>query len=108
MGPGYAAWRDPARRLLDYVRSSAEFPQAHELFPDFPRVAFDSEEQFTERVEHFLAHHEERREVAGRMRAAVLERLTYKATVRRILTAYAAYLRRVTVSESAQRHPARA
>jgi hypothetical protein len=95
MGPWYAAWRDPTRRLLDYVRSSAEFPQAHELFPDFPRVAFDSEEQFTERVEHFLAHHEERREVAGRMRAAVLERLTYKATVRRILRSYAEYLRSI-------------
>jgi hypothetical protein len=55
------------------------------IWPDLPRVCFGSAAELGERLEHFLAHADERRALATEMRARVLERFSYTALMRKVL-----------------------
>lgn len=92
---------DPFRlgmRLVDDLRTHADLGftwSASSLWPDeYDRVAFDSEAALARHLRHFLAHDQERRDLAAAMRRTVLERLTYRATNARLLDFIAAHLER--------------
>lgn len=55
------------------------------VWPRYHEVVYRGADELTARVEHFLEHEDERRELAAEMRAAVLENFTYDALVRAVL-----------------------
>lgn len=86
--------RDPQKgfevdeRSLLYLRLQCELRwtlQAAHLWPRYERVVFRGGEQLVERIEHFVRHEAERRELAQEMRQAVMERFTYDGLVQRLL-----------------------
>lgn len=73
------------------VQANTETPSA--VWPDFMQVQFHGAAGLAERIAYFLSHDEERREIAARMRSAVVERFTYDALVRETLRFMADRLR---------------
>jgi hypothetical protein len=53
---------------------------------DYDAVSFNSADQLRAKVAHFLSHADERRALAGSMRKPVIERFTYLATTRRLMS----------------------
>lgn len=77
-----------AERFFAGVADTAEggfIRSAATLFDEFDRVAFRNRGELHQRINHFLPHADERRQVADAMRRRVLERLTYKSITRRLL-----------------------
>lgn len=89
-------WLRPAkhhgRDALAYLRHCAEVDHAGDVFHDLDAIQFNSADEFEPRVEHFLNHDDERRDITERMRRVVLERFSYRSTVDRFLHAMADYL----------------
>jgi hypothetical protein len=64
-----------------YIRSAGTVWGA-----DYDAVSFNSVEELRTKVTHFLSHAGERRALASSMRKPVLERFTYLATTRRLMS----------------------
>ena len=76
------------REMLLNVQAECEWNCRHSassIWPRFERVTYHGPDEQVERMEHFLAHDDERRELAEEMRRAVVERFTYDALVRSVL-----------------------
>jgi hypothetical protein len=58
---------------------------ANTLWENSERVTFTTREQLQSQIRHFLAHPEQRREIARSMRQRVLETHTYQSITRRLL-----------------------
>ncbi len=80
-------------RILQ-VQAELEYPD--ELFPRFQDVVFDSAEEFAQRAELFLDDGSARESLAREMRAVVLDKLSYRATMDRFLRAMGDYLKSVS------------
>jgi len=92
---------DPAKGILltrahlDHARAYVEtrhLYRASGLWPNYGRIVFRDGAQLAERIDYFLDHADERRELAGQMRAAVLEHFTHDALARRVLSFLREYL----------------
>jgi len=70
---------------LRAIHETATVPITGHVWPDFQRVTFDTREQLWEKLEWFLSHEQERRELASAMRQRVIETLSYEALIRRLL-----------------------
>lgn len=77
--------------LIQSLRIAAEAQYSDEIFDEFERICFDSQETFRATVETFLADDAERERIATSMRNVVVERLSYRATMKRFLEHIAAY-----------------
>jgi len=92
---------DPAEPdLFQLIATASEMPQAIEVFPDLPDITFDTSEEFERAADRFLQSPQDRQTIAKRMKAAVADRFTYKATMQKMLTAMAEYLRWASETES--------
>jgi hypothetical protein len=58
---------------------------ANTLWENSSQVTFSNREQLQSQIRHFLAHPQERREIARSMRQRVLETHTYQSVTRRLL-----------------------
>jgi hypothetical protein len=63
----------------DFMTSAAS------IWPEYPRVAFNTRSELEERVRRFLANAGEREQIARSMRHAVVERTSYTSISRRLL-----------------------
>ncbi len=70
---------------LRAIHETRTIPITGHVWPDFERVTFDTQEQFCEKLEWYLSHEQERRELAAAMRQRVIETLSYEALIRRLL-----------------------
>ena len=99
--PEVVALLEKFGRMTGLDPLSLEFPLTHEIrlsqevgfelaaagaIPHYDAVAFDSPRQLREKVCHFLANPLERQRVAEAMRQRVLERYTYTAVTKRLLS----------------------
>jgi hypothetical protein len=73
--------------LIEWIRSAAECPHPDEAFDGFEKIVFDSAEQFGSRAEFFLENEESRTQSAARMREVVVDRFSYRATMKQFLEA---------------------
>lgn len=78
---------------LAYLRIAARDPCAGSVFPGFERLVFDDAVSFRRTADYFLDNAGERRSVASQMRQVVLERFSYKDTMRRFLDGHRRYLK---------------
>ncbi len=58
---------------------------ASSVWPRYGQVVYRGPDELAERIDYFLKHEDERRELAAEMRRAVVERFTYDALVRAVL-----------------------
>ena len=58
---------------------------ASSVWPRYGQVVYRGPDELAERIDYFLKHEDQRRELAGEMRQAVVERFTYDALVRAVL-----------------------
>lgn len=76
-----------ARHVEQYRRlfETKTVQLAGQVWPEIDRIVFSSESEFRLRLEHYLAHPEERAAVAASMRKVVLERYSYRALMDRLV-----------------------
>ena len=58
---------------------------AADIWPEYDRVVFRDERHLIDRLEYYLSHDEERRQLAQSMRRVVLDRFTYDSLAARLL-----------------------
>jgi hypothetical protein len=80
---------------LDELAACGFARSASTLWPDaYDRVTFSTRSELEARVKHFLAHSEERREIAASMRERALECMSYRGITKRMLRFITANLQR--------------
>lgn len=85
---------DPnTEELFNNFQILAEFLHPQEVFPNFSEILFDSESEFVQKADMFLANGPRRREIIDEMRQVVIEHFGYRPTMDRFLRAMADYLR---------------
>jgi hypothetical protein len=89
--------------LVDDMRHGAdvEFVRSPAFWPEYEQVAFDTRASLHARIKHFLAHPEKRASLTNSMRERVLDRLSYKAVNRRMLSFIAGELASRSVARGA-------
>ena len=107
--PGVVALLEKFGRMTGLDPLSLEFPLTHEIrlsqeigfelaaagaIPHYDAVAFDSPRQLREKVCHYLANPLKRQRIAEAMRQRVLERYTYTAVTKRLLSMIGNHLSR--------------
>ena len=74
---------------------------ANTMWMESPRVTFSTKAELTRQIQHFLAHPQERKQIADSMRQRVLQTHTYQSISKKMLNFIAAELRQTTQIKSA-------
>jgi len=77
---------------LLYIVGESTYPD--EVFPHFDGITFDSAESFEQRADTFLAYPDRRDRIVAAMRPQVVERFSYRSTMKRLLEGMTAHLTR--------------
>lgn len=88
MGVDPYATSELSAESLDELRAIHEtgtMPIAGLVWSDFQRITFGTRAELCEKLEWYLSHEQERRELADAMRQRVIETLGYEALIRRLL-----------------------
>lgn len=70
---------------LRAIHETRTVPITGHVWPDFQRVTFGTREELYGKLEWYLSHEQERRELAAAMRQRAIETLSYEALIRRLL-----------------------
>jgi hypothetical protein len=103
-----ALWALDPRADIDYFYAGLEeaamdnFQRtANTMWIESPRVTFSTQQELTNKIKHFLANPQERRDIVQSMRQRVLETHTYESISRRMLEFIARDLQRSTTIKAA-------
>ncbi|MCH7872415.1 MAG: glycosyltransferase family 1 protein, partial [Planctomycetes bacterium] len=72
-------------KFMMFHGGRGRLPMASGYWPEYQQVVYRDPDHLVERIDFFLQHAEQRRELAREMRAVVLANFTYDAFVRNIL-----------------------
>lgn len=96
IGESLGYGRSRAACTFEFLRFDRQWDYAEEVFADYPAIAFESASGFEAAAERFLNNVPERRAIADRMRAAVIQRYSYGAKMRQFVQFLADFLSRLS------------